>query len=173
VLYSVKLEDNVITLECVKMRDGNPPEPLHLTLRPAGDSCVVVAASASAITPASLSSRQQHALTALREIVVDEGVSYSRWKEASHLAPATFDRAVPVLVRGLHVMKTGRGRSARYVPADVALTITSPSFHPHEGDPRSPSSPSHPFRGDGVMARVESAETERLPGQGDAFEGSL
>lgn len=122
VLYSVKLEDAVLTLECVKLRDGTPPAPLVLRLKPLGDSCTVEIGDATADTVA-LTRKQRQAVEALERIVVDEeGISYSRWKEASRLAPTTFDEALVVLVRGHKVSKSGKGRSARYSP--------SPNGHP-------------------------------------------
>jgi hypothetical protein len=129
VCYSVKLEDGTITLECVKSRDGTLPAPLHLTLRPVADSCVIALADAAPAEPrtvTTLTAKQQRILDALSGIVLDEPVAYSRWKTASGAADTTFDRTVALLVRSGYVLKLGHGRNARYQPPGYL-----PPPHPH------------------------------------------
>jgi len=170
-LYQLRADEGSLTLECVKLRDGLAPAPLLLRLQPVDDSCVVARGDASPAAPVALTAKQREVLAMLRTIVLDEPVSYSRWRDACGLPHATFERAAAVLVRGGWVLKLGKGRAARYAPpGPLPSTLTSPSRHPHEGEADHPHSPSHPFRGEGVRVRpspaLETAGLDPSPSQG-------
>ena len=126
-MFNLKADDGVLTLECTKLRDGVMPEPLRLQLRPVAGSCVVERSTASSETQAAtLTPKQREVLDALRRIVIDEPVSFSRWREASGVAETTFETAQAALVKGGWVHKTGKGRSARYAPPGRSRPPISP-----------------------------------------------
>jgi len=110
-LYNLKQEDGLLTLECVKLRDGAMPAPLYMRLRPVAESCVVELGDAPTTTLApgqALTKSQQQALDVFKDLAIgDQGVAYSKWEDAAAMNPRTFARAVKALVSGSHVTKTG------------------------------------------------------------------
>ena len=128
VVYAVKADNGLITLENAKVRDGALARPLQLQLRAVGESCVIALATPDAA--GHLTAKQLLAVDALRRIVLDEPVSYTRWRTAAlpFMSESTFDEAVPVLVKRGDVAKSGRGRNARYAPATI--TPTHPDAYP-------------------------------------------
>ena len=143
VMYSLKQEDGVLTLECTKLRDGVAPQSIHLRLRRIAESCVVdLATPTTAATVTQLTAKQQHVLDALHAVVVDAPVTYTRWKDAAATSDTTFDRTLALLVRLSYVIKYGNGRGARYAPpGPLPPTPVSPPFGPRGGDPRTPVHP--------------------------------
>lgn len=115
-LYNLKQDDGILTLECVKLRDGVMPAPLYMRLRSVAESCVVELADAPTSTPRPgqpLTKSQQQARAVLKDIATDQGVAYSKWELAAEMKPRTFALAVKALVAAGEVHK-GEGRNGRY-----------------------------------------------------------
>lgn len=148
VMYKLKQDDGTLTLECTKLRDGIPPAVLRLRLRPVAGSCVVELADPADLDKVvSLTPRQQQVLDALKAIVVDEPVTYTRWRDAAGAADSTFERTLALLVRSGYVMKHGKGRQARYAPpGPLPPTPISPPLNPHGGGPVTTTNPRGPIR---------------------------
>ncbi len=103
-------------LTCTKMRNGPYFEPIRFSLAPDGDSLVLAdppvehAGPDRAPTPS-----EERALTVLRDIATNDGVSYSRWEQAAELKPRTFALAVKGLLEAGRISKGSR-RNGRYTP---------------------------------------------------------
>jgi hypothetical protein len=151
----------VLHLECTKQKDA-ARFPTHvLQLAPVdvegARSCVVRAAGTYAAEATfSVTAKQRHIIIALakHDPVRMKG---SELREATGLnVESTFEREVQRLRKaglvdaghhGYVLADAGRAWVAEHEP--LTLTLISPSSDPHEADPPSPSSPSHPFRGEG------------------------
>jgi hypothetical protein len=166
VLYKLTQEDGILTLDVDKLRDGATPGPLHLRLRSVAGSCVVELSGAPDVQQVTtLTAKQHHVLDALKAVVVDEPVTYTRWKDAAGTADTTFDRTMALLVRSGYVKKYGMGHGARYAPpGPLPPTPTSPPSHPHGGALVTPTRPRGPVKapgggkGDSVDTECESDE---------------
>jgi hypothetical protein len=111
-LRLIVADDDARVLACTKQKDWSPFEELRFSLVPLADSLVLSdppLEGAMTLTP-----KRRKALDTLKEIVIDEGVPYSRWEKASGLKERTFALAAKALTTAGLVTKFGKGHAARY-----------------------------------------------------------
>lgn len=90
-------ESDRLTLEVQKLRDGEIPTPLRLTLETVGGSAVVVPFCGETGSP-SVSRSQLTTLRALAEIEVPGGVPASEWESSATVGRSTFYRHRKALI---------------------------------------------------------------------------
>jgi hypothetical protein len=112
---SIRVAEGIATVRIEKQKAGTSSTEWRFRPTPIDGSIVLtaVAGDDETITPSGYKM-----LDALREICIDEPVSFTRWRDTvPHIAKATFARQIrPLLDAGL-IAKTGKGRAAAYEPA--------------------------------------------------------
>jgi len=104
---SAKKVDGVVTIRLEKQKNGR--DGMEWQFRPTASVVSIVLEPVEAgtgtlgVTDAGLTM-----VATLRDIHMDDGVSYSRWLEAGDVPKATFSRQIKALVEGGFVAKAGR-----------------------------------------------------------------
>lgn len=115
--------DGIITLATTKQKDhADTAMPWRFVLQPAEDSVVLMPYRGQSTGDLeTISTKTNEALDALRSIAIPGGVTTSMWVAAgdeTNVSRATVYRAAKTLVDRGVVSMTGKGRTARYMPAE-------------------------------------------------------
>jgi hypothetical protein len=106
---SVKEADGIVTLKLEKQK--NAPDGTEWRFRPVPVAGSVVLDEVSSGPADEISPNGWQMLDTLRDIHVDEPVSFTRWFDAGEVTKATFARQLKVLVARGFVAKTGKAYS--------------------------------------------------------------
>lgn len=105
--------DGLMKLVCLKQREDEPFQPIHLQLTQRGVSCVLRPAAPTASSGAPLPPSELRALKALAASM-PAGLSYSAWGRACELKGGAFDRPAKALV-DKELVAGGGGKGVPYV----------------------------------------------------------
>jgi hypothetical protein len=102
-MIEMRPEDDVVKLECSKMRNGPPFETLTLKLTPVPEGGRVFRLASDVLPGMELSAIQAKALTTLRDVFSADGATKSEWQRTcADIPERSFHRAAKVLQeRGL------------------------------------------------------------------------
>jgi len=122
-VLSVTADGPIITLTCEKQRNAEPFSRMNLLRRTVNladgqTSCLLELIDEGG--PSDLRASDISALDVLREVYDGEGLSYTRWKDATEISERTFAHVVKRLTQRGVVVKDDAGTSARYRPATAA-----------------------------------------------------
>lgn len=161
-------DDDVLTLESTKMRDGAPVAPIRLRLAQAGKSCVVEDAEAATAQPARVTKNERHALEVLDQISLSDGAPCSAWLSSTGGKTRTFYRSRRGLIAKGLVAKVGRGYTVS--PEGRAFLLPTASQlprHCHDTPPAAAATlpPLKGWGSDGSRAAAANGSD-----QGDAWE---
>jgi hypothetical protein len=107
-MISLTPVDDVYHLECSKMRNGPPFEPIELKLTPVPDGGVVLRLNADVLPSATLTPAQGKALDALREAAGADGITKAAWRSiCADMNERAFYKVAKVLEERRHVAKVG------------------------------------------------------------------
>jgi hypothetical protein len=117
-MIEMRPEDDVVKLECSKMRNGPPFETLTLKLTPVPEGGRVFRLASDVLPSSVLSPTQTKVLTTLADVFSADGATKSEWQRACADVPdRSFHRAAKVLQErglvkqiGTHFRVTGSGK---------------------------------------------------------------